>query len=110
MALVCLLFEESSSPSPHGGMANAPCELAATPQAEQDVLAHAVALRGMRDEIESQFTISAAGDGTAQLLFVGGENSDAISPARDGDIPLLRVRRGTHGGITKENVIYGLAL
>ena len=41
----------------------------------------------------------------AQLLLVWREDVDAISPARNGHIPLLRVRRGIHGGIGKQNVI-----
>jgi hypothetical protein len=49
-------------------------------------------------------------DGAAELLFVGRENLDALPPARDGDIPLLRIRCSAHGGVAKENVIHGLAL
>ena len=81
MALLRLLFEESSGPSPHGGMTHAPRELTATPQAEQDMLAHAAALGPMRDEVERQFAVAGARDGVAELLFVCGENLDALPPA-----------------------------
>jgi hypothetical protein len=47
MALLVLLFEESCGPSPHGGVAHAPRELPATPQAEQDVLTDAAVPRGV---------------------------------------------------------------
>ena len=46
----------------------------------------------------------------AQLLLVRRENADATPPARNGDIPLLRVGCGLDGGIGKENVIHRLAL
>ena len=37
----------------------------------------------------------------AQLLLVRRENADTAPPARNRDIPLLRVRRGLDGGIRK---------
>ena len=45
-----------------------------------------------------------------QLLLVRRENADAAPPARNGDIPLLRVGCGLDGGIGEQNVIHRLAL
>ena len=39
----------------------------------------------------------------AELVLVGGEYPDAAPPARDGHIPLLRIRRRLNGGIRKED-------
>ncbi len=110
MASMCLLFEESSGPSPHRGVAHAPRELPATPQAQQYFLTHAAPFERRRDEIERQFSVASPRDGAAEFFLVGGENLDALPTPRDGDIPLLRIRCGAHGGIAKENVIHGLAL
>ena len=110
MVLMRLLFEESSSPSPHRGMAQASREFPAAPQAEQNRFAHPALSRGKTDEIECKFAVASPRDGVAEFFLVGGKNFDAFPTARDGHIPLLRVRRGANGGIGKKDVIHGLAL
>src|SRR5438445_2139634 len=56
-----------------------------------------------------QWPMAAAGDILAQLLLVRREDADATSPARNGHIPLLRVRRGLDGRIGKQDVIRGVS-
>jgi hypothetical protein len=43
------------------------------------------------DQIERELTFSAARDRALKLLFVGSENTDALSPAGDRYVPLLCV-------------------
>ena len=45
-----------------------------------------------------------------QLLFVRREDADASPPARNGHIPLLRVRRGLDGRVGEQDVIHRFAL
>ena len=81
MVLMRLLFEESSGPSPHCGMAHAPRELPAASQTEQYLLAHAGASRGSLNQVECKFAVASPRDGVAELFFVGGENLDALPTA-----------------------------
>ena len=52
--------------------------------------------------------MAGAGDIFAKLLLVRGEDADAAPPARNGHLPLLRVRRWLDGGIREQDVIHGL--
>src|SRR5260221_11569507 len=61
-------------------------------------------------QLHRQRSVAGARNIIAQLLFVWCENADASPPARNGYIPLLRVRRGFHGGIGEQDVIHRLAL
>src|ERR1039457_6640871 len=67
-----------------------------------------------RDEsgrkFQRQRPVTGTGHIFTELLLVRRENADATPPARNSDIPLLRVRCGLHGRIGKQNVIYRLAL
>ena len=61
-------------------------------------------------QFQCQWPMTGTGYVFAQLLLVGREYADATPPARDGHIPLLRIRRRLDCGIRKENVIHRLAL
>ena len=51
-----------------------------------------------------------ANDILAKLLLVRREDADAVPSARNGHIPLLRVRRQLDGRIGEQEVIHRLAL
>ena len=48
-------------------------------------------------EFHRQWPMTGTADSLAKLRFVRRENADATPPARNGHIPLLRVRRGLDG-------------
>ena len=57
-----------------------------------------------------QWPMTGAGDVLTKLLLVRRENANAAPPARNGHIPLLRVRRRLDRRIGKQDVIHRLAL
>ena len=63
-----------------------------------------------RRKFHCQWPMAGAGDILAKLLLVRREDADAAPPARNGHIPLLRVRRGLDGRIGEQDVIHRLAL
>src|SRR5580765_1352186 len=61
-------------------------------------------------QIRRQCAVTRAANVLPELRFVGGEDGDAFTPARDGHVPLLPVRGRFDGRIRKEDVIDSLAL
>src|SRR5208282_194396 len=57
-----------------------------------------------------QWPMTGAGDILTKLLLVRCEDADATPPARNGHIPLQRVRRLLDRRIGKQNIIHGLSL
>jgi hypothetical protein len=80
-----------------GGMSAKPQKTAMQPVPKRIVFERAQAT----GKFQRQRPVAGTRQILAQLLLVGRENADAAPPARDGDIPLLRVRRGLDGGIGK---------
>jgi len=74
------------------------------------LLAHVISSSASGKKIESEFTLAAAHYRLSQLSLVRREDLDALSASRDGDIPLLRVRRSANGGIGEQHMIDCLAL
>ena len=66
--------------------------------------------RGSSRKFQRERAMTGPGHDFTELLFVRGEDADAAAPARDRDIPLLRVRRGLDGRIGEQDVIHSLAL
>jgi hypothetical protein len=54
-----------------------------------------------------QWPMTGAGDIFTKLLLVRRENANAAPPARNGHIPLLRVRRRLDRRIGKQDIIHG---
>ena len=63
-----------------------------------------------RSELHGQRPVTGPRDVFAQLLFIRREDADTTSPARDGHIPLLRVRGGLDSGVREEDIIHRLPL
>ena len=61
-------------------------------------------------EFHRQWPMTGAGDILTKLLLVRRENANAAPPARNGHIPLLRVRCRLDRRIGKQDVIHGFAL
>src|ERR1700726_1524027 len=92
-------------PRAHRQMSDAACELASAAHGPEYLLAHAISSSTSGKKIERKFTLAAANYRMSELIFIGRENLDALSASRNRDIPLLRVRRRTDGGIGKQHMI-----
>jgi hypothetical protein len=110
MSMVNLFLEEAGCPPQHGDSTHAPGKFTAASQAKQRIPAHAKVPDARRDEIKRQFAIAGSAYRAAELLFVGGENGDALPSTGDRDIPLLSICGRPHGRIRKQDVIHRLAL
>ena len=89
-----------------GGMSAKPQKMAMQPVPKWIVIERALAT----GKFQGQRPVAGARQILTQLLLVRREYADAAPPARNGDIPLLRVGSRFDGGIGKENVINRLAL
>ncbi len=61
-------------------------------------------------KFQCQWPVAGTRQILVQLLLIRGENADAAPPARNGNMPLLRIRCGLDGGIGEQNAIHRLAL
>ena len=88
------------------------CPPAKSKQVAMQVSPKHVAMAGheITRQFQCQWPVTGTGHVFAELLLVRRENADAAPPARDGHIPLLRIRRCFDGGIRKKDVIHRLAL
>ena len=66
--------------------------------------------RNLGPQIQRQFAFAGVLNRGAQTFLVGRENDGLFSPARNRDIPLVRVRRRTISRIGEQNGIHRLAL
>src|SRR5581483_12019121 len=61
-------------------------------------------------QVDCQLSVAGMGDIFPQLLFVCREYENSLSTARNSDIPLLLICRGTNRRIGKNHIVASLAL
>lgn len=67
-------------------------------------------LRRRWNQVESQGAVAGANDVFAELVLVGGEDTDATASAGDADVPLLTIGGGFDGRVGEQDVVHGLPL
>lgn len=105
MGLFSTGVEERCEPRTRRALANLPGEFAT---ALQRMAASATNFRS--HDAEREFAFAASGNGAPKLQFVGRENLNALSSARNRHIPLLRIGRSPNRGVAEQDMIYCLAL
>lgn len=90
--------------------ADPPGEFSSAPERTKHLPPDAVASGARRWKIERELALAATQNRSAELLLVGREDLDALSAARNCDVPLLSVRGGANCRVGEQDVIDSLPL
>ena len=94
----------------HRHASNATREFASTSNGMEHAITQVMPSDTGAKKIESKLALATARYSVPELFFVRREDLDASPAPRDGDIPLLRIRRRSDRRIGEEHVINRLAL
>ena len=103
-------FEESCGPGSHRRATKTPSEFLTAVNSSEHLLADSSGSTNGFGEVERQLPVATSLDRLPELLAISRVDLDALPPARNGDIPLLRVSGCPHPRIGEEDVIDGLPL